>query len=85
MGVYQNSQILSDLYFCHLRLTDVGSLLNKLNCRYCTGDNLYGFLMDFLENKRIFAKVVRDFLGVKCPSFLRINPFVLKNLVHYFQ
>ena len=28
----------------------------------------YGFLVDFLENKRIFAKGVRDFLGVKCPS-----------------
>ena len=27
----------------------------------------------FLENKRIFAKGVRDFLGVKCPSVLPRN------------
>ena len=28
----------------------------------------YGFLVDFLRNKRIFAKGVRDSLEVKCPS-----------------
>ena len=32
--------------------------------------DFYGFWMDFFGNKRIFAKSVRDFLGVKCPSQL---------------